>query len=367
MRAYLSLDGVLSYLEDAGTPLFRDIVLPPGIDKGILTECIYEDGAEFGVIYTDPPFFKNRVEGWFQRKYDTFQKWNDVLNSTYNPIENYDRVEDWTDTGTSSETGTRSDVGTSHTTGETHDNLQEQTSGTSSDSETSSGRTQTDTTGTDTTTGSTSETGRVQTDNNTTDNLIKTNREVTDQDGTSATSASAHNTSETTVSAFNDGNYSPSQKVAVNSGEFVAAGQPDTTDTTTTNDVTVTENGTDTRTIQGQTVEASTKSGTTSEEVEREGQSIEQRSDTTTGSGTTSGTRAVIESGTSETNGRTTLTSDTTGSRENEGVHSGRIHGNIGVTTTQQMIYEEIRLRHSLNIYSMISDCFCDEFLIQVY
>lgn len=327
MRAYLSLDGVLSYLEDAGTPLFNDIILPSGIDKGILTECIYEDGADFGVIYTDPPFFKNRVEGWFRRKYDTFQKWNDVLNSTYNPIENYDRIEDWTDTGTSSETGTRSDVGTSHTEGETHDNLQEQTTGTSSDSETQSGRT--------------------QTDNNSTDNLVKTNREVTDQDGTSATRASAHNTSETTVSAFNDGSYAPSQKVAVNSGEFLATGQPDKTDTTTTNDVIVTNNGTDTRTIQGQ--------------------EVEQTSGTTTGSGTTSGTRAVIESGTSETNGRTTLTSDTTGSRENEGVHSGRIHGNIGVTTTQHMIEEEIQLRHNFNIYSMISDCFCDEFLIKVY
>lgn len=327
MRAYLSLDGVLSYLEDAGTPLFNDIVLPSGIDKGILTECIYEDGAEFGIIYTDPPFFKSRVEGWFRRKYDTFQKWNDVLNSTYNPIENYDRIEDWTDTGTSSETGTRSDVGTSHTEGETHDNLQEQTTGTSSDSETQSGRT--------------------QTDNNSTDNLVKTNREVTDQDGTSATRASAHNTSETTVSAFNDGSYAPSQKVAVNSGEFVAAGQPDTTDTTTTNDVTVTNNGTDTRTMQGQ--------------------EIEQTSGTTTGSGTTSGTRAVIESGTSQSDGRTTLTSDTTGSRENEGVHSGRIHGNIGVVTTQKMIREEVQLRHDFNIYSMISDCFCDEFLIKVY
>lgn len=327
MRAYLSLDGVLSYLEDAGTPLFNDIVLPSGIDKGVLTECIYEDGAEFGVIYTDPPFFKNRVEGWFRRKYDTFQKWNNVLNSTYNPIENYDRIEDWTDTGTSSETGTRSDVGTSHTEGETHDNLQEQTTGTSSDSETQSGRT--------------------QTDNNSTDNLVKTNREVTDQDGTSATRASAHNTSETTVSAFNDGSYAPSQKVAVNSGEFVAAGQPDKTDTTTTNDVTVTNNGTDTRTIQGQ--------------------EIEQTSGTTTGSGTTSGTRAVIESGTSQSDGRTTLTSDTTGSRENAGVHSGRIHGNIGVVTTQKMIREEVQLRHDFNIYSMISDCFCDEFLIKVY
>ena len=327
MRAYLSLDGVMSFLEDAETPLFNDIVLPQGIDKSTLVECIYEDGGEFGVIYADPPFFKTRVEGWFSRKYDTFEKWYNVLNSTYNPIENYDRIEDWTDTGTSTETGTRSDSGTSHIEGETHDNLQEQTTGTTSDSETQSGRT--------------------QTDNNSTDNLVKTNREVTDQDGTSNVTSSAHNTSETTVSAFNDGAYQPSQKVAVNSGEYVAAGSPDRTNTTTTNDVTVTNNGQDTRTIQGQ--------------------EIEQTSGTTTGSSTTSGTRAVVESGTSETNGRTTLTSNTTGEKENEGVHSGRIHGNIGVTTTQQMIEAEIRLRHNFNIYNMISDCFCDEFLIKVY
>jgi len=423
MRAYLSLDGVLSYLEDAGTPLFNDIVLPSGIDKNILEECIYEDGAEFGVIYSDPPFFKSRVEGWFRRKYDTFQKWNDVLNSTYNPIENYDRIEDWTDTGTSTETGTRSDVGTSHVEGETHDNLQEQTSGTShangetsdnlqeqtsgtshtkgetsgtsSNSATTSGRSQTDTTGTDTTKSTTTESGRSQTDTDTTDTLVKTNSEVTDQDGTSATRASAHNTSETTVSAFNDGNYQPSQKVATASGEFVTAGQPDKTDTTTTNDVTVTTNGQDTRTIDGQEVTTDSKTTTTNNEVEKVGQEITQTSGTTTESGTTSGTseengttsgtrevietgtseengttsgtRAVIEQGTSETDGRTTLTSDTTGSKENEGVHSGRIHGNIGVVTTQKMIREEVQLRHDFNIYSMISDCFCDEFLIKVY
>ena len=403
MRAYLSLDGVLSYLEDAGTPLFNDIVLPSGIDKTILEECIYEDGAEFGVIYSDPPFFKNRVEGWFRRKYDTFQKWNDVLNSTYNPIENYDRIEDWTDTGTSTETGTRSDVGTSHVEGETHDNLQEQTSGTShangetsgnsqeqtggtsSNSVTQSGRSQTDTTGTDTTENTVTESGRSQTDTDTTDTLVKTNSEVTDQDGTSATRASAHNTSETTVSAFNDGNYQPSQKVATASGDFVTAGQPDKTDTTTTNDVTVTSNGQDTRTIDGQEVTTDSKTTTTNGEVEKVGQEITQTSGTTTESGTTSGTRAVIESGTSEesgttsgtravieqgtseTNGRTTLTSDTTGSKENEGVHSGRIHGNIGVVTTQKMIREEVQLRYDFNIYSMISDCFCDEFLIKVY
>lgn len=46
--------------------------------------------------------------------------------------------------------------------------------------------------------------------------------------------------------------------------------------------------------------------------------------------------------------------------------HTGRIHGNIGVTTSQRMVREEISLRQ-YDIYINISDLFADRFLIQVY
>ena len=52
----------------------------------------------------------------------------------------------------------------------------------------------------------------------------------------------------------------------------------------------------------------------------------------------------------SESNGRTTLESHTTGTRETDGDHEGRVHGNIGVTTTQQMIEQEMSLRKNYNI-----------------
>lgn len=44
-----------------------------------------------------------------------------------------------------------------------------------------------------------------------------------------------------------------------------------------------------------------------------------------------------------------------------------RIHGNIGVTTAQQMITEEMRLRATYDIYRIITSEFEREFLIQIY
>lgn len=46
--------------------------------------------------------------------------------------------------------------------------------------------------------------------------------------------------------------------------------------------------------------------------------------------------------------------------------HDGRMHGNIGVTTNQQMINEELDLR-KFNIYNYIVDRFSERFIVEVY
>lgn len=48
-------------------------------------------------------------------------------------------------------------------------------------------------------------------------------------------------------------------------------------------------------------------------------------------------------------------------------VHSAHLYGNIGVTSSQRMITEEMDLRASFNIYSIIADDFCREFCVMVY
>lgn len=59
-------------------------------------------------------------------------------------------------------------------------------------------------------------------------------------------------------------------------------------------------------------------------------------------------------------------TENNTSTLDNEGVHTGRIHGNIGVTTSQQMLESELELGY-WNIYSRITDMFLKEFCIMIY
>ena len=44
-----------------------------------------------------------------------------------------------------------------------------------------------------------------------------------------------------------------------------------------------------------------------------------------------------------------------------------RVHGNIGVTTSQQMIESELSLRAKYDIYKIIAREFEREFLVQIY
>ena len=47
--------------------------------------------------------------------------------------------------------------------------------------------------------------------------------------------------------------------------------------------------------------------------------------------------------------------------------HSGHLYGNIGVTTSQQMLREEYELRLNTNIYDSIARQFEKTFMVQVY
>jgi hypothetical protein len=62
-----------------------------------------------------------------------------------------------------------------------------------------------------------------------------------------------------------------------------------------------------------------------------------------------------------------TTTSDTTGTTmSNDSEHDGRIHGNIGVTSSQQLLESELLLGY-WNVYQKITELFLQEFVIPVY
>ena len=78
----------------------------------------------------------------------------------------------------------------------------------------------------------------------------------------------------------------------------------------------------------------------------------------------------TTESGNEKTEAETTSkakgSQDTSNKREDKEEHSLHSHGNIGVTTNQQMIQSELELRQ-FDIYKYIAKCFEDEFTVPVY
>ncbi len=68
----------------------------------------------------------------------------------------------------------------------------------------------------------------------------------------------------------------------------------------------------------------------------------------------------------SETTGASNSTSDSAGTNTSITAHDSRVHGNIGVTTTQQMLQSE-RDVAMFNVYDVICKDFQKRFLIWIY
>ena len=66
-----------------------------------LLAALINRGASFCVLYPDPDYFQLMNGAWWDRWKDAFQKWFEAAAIEYNPIENYDRIENWTDSGES--------------------------------------------------------------------------------------------------------------------------------------------------------------------------------------------------------------------------------------------------------------------------
>lgn len=234
-----------------GSSVFDDWKLPSNIDKSLAKDSILLRAGSFELLYSDPDFLASSINIWGRKYYDTFDKMQKALTTAYNPLENYDRMEDVTLDHKGSSTG--------------------ETNGTSANNNT-------------------------RTDDLTTENDLTETHDLASTNDVTTTND---------VSAYNDSAYAPKDKQVVDQ---------DGTDTgTLTNTGTVTNSGTVTD--------------------EGSGAYQDQRRDQ------------------DEFKDRTT----------------GRIHGNIGVTTSQQMLISELNLRSDYNIYDIIAEMFVKEFCIMVY
>lgn len=98
MQSKLTLIGLYNYYPT----LFDKLSMPAGVDVDIVRDEILIKSGEFEVLYPDPNFLKDMIGHWSKKYQRTFQKWVDALQIDYDPLNNYDRKEEYIDSKTAS-------------------------------------------------------------------------------------------------------------------------------------------------------------------------------------------------------------------------------------------------------------------------
>lgn len=93
----LSLLGLYQYNEQ----LFDGLRLPKGVNKDTFVDNLLAETAEFEVIYPNPEFMANMIAVWSMKELPVWENLEKTLHYEYDPISNYDRHEESTNTGES--------------------------------------------------------------------------------------------------------------------------------------------------------------------------------------------------------------------------------------------------------------------------
>lgn len=107
--AKLTLIGLYKYGQLQNIDIFSGITVPAGLNKLKLTNTILMNGAEFEVLYPDITYFQFLSGIWSDKWQHTMERWIRALTTDYNPLENYDRMEDWVDAASSKDKSNRND------------------------------------------------------------------------------------------------------------------------------------------------------------------------------------------------------------------------------------------------------------------
>lgn len=320
--AKMTLIGMYKY----DNTLFANLTMPAGINTSDVINALLLQGGEFEVLYPRPDFMKYAIGAWSVKWSRTFAEWLRGTQASFNPINNYDRIEDIRDehrgTHAQTETADYTDARTADLTDQRTADLQEQRTADLTDERTAD---------------LTHERTPDLTDTKTPILTDKTSFNNTDTTTQLTVSETEH-----TVAAYDSSSYQPSSKDTINNGSSQQSHAGDVTidhygseTNTTTGTDTTTETGTDTMTHTG--------------------------TDTTN----TTGTDTMTHTGTDNTRHAGTL-SDVSGTDNYTDIHTAHLYGNIGVTTSAAMLKEFYDIS-KWNLYEHICDVFISELLIPVY
>lgn len=95
----LSILSLYNYDDTILDPLTTQ--LPDALDPEAVTGEILAQCAEFETLYSDPGIFKEILRFWTAGQLPVWERKALAMSAEYNVTENYDRTEEWTDTGDS--------------------------------------------------------------------------------------------------------------------------------------------------------------------------------------------------------------------------------------------------------------------------
>lgn len=90
--------------------IFDLMQIPEALDKDTLVDNLLAETAELEVLYPNPVVFKNLVGVWSAKQIDIWNRLYATTQYEYNPIENYNRYETGSDSGTGRTTHSGTDT-----------------------------------------------------------------------------------------------------------------------------------------------------------------------------------------------------------------------------------------------------------------
>lgn len=98
MKATLSIRGLYNY----DNSIFDNFTIPVGVDKEALISNLLLELSELEIIYPSVVTMSRAIQDWSNARISSWERILDAMSAEYNPIENYDRREDWIDNADSS-------------------------------------------------------------------------------------------------------------------------------------------------------------------------------------------------------------------------------------------------------------------------
>ncbi len=98
--AKITLIGFYNYYNQIGEDFFKNLSVPEELDRTTLIAHILQKGGEFETLYSNPDMLMTMMSVWSTSWYHTIERWIETMTTEYKPLENYDRFENWSDSGT---------------------------------------------------------------------------------------------------------------------------------------------------------------------------------------------------------------------------------------------------------------------------